>query len=363
MSNLIKLISIVILTKDDEQYIGQLLESLLEQSYSDEVEILVIDSGSTDRTVEVARQYTCRLIEIPPEDFGHGRTRNLAVREARGELVAFVVSDALPCDEKWLYHLTEHFAGNDRLAGVYGRQVGPDAPHVNPLDALEPPYPDGFRVNDLSDIENPDLLPFEQRRLLANFDNVTSCVRRELVLQTPFPKVPYAEDMAWNWNILKQGYSTIYEPQATVYHYHRQRWSYTIKRHYLDQLILLELFDTVLLPNGYQCIKRVWTHSVARCQQLWRVPSLSPLEKFYWSVCNVEFVLSAALGHYLAGWQDGRQGGVLRQIYNRLIRTLQARLMRNPILPRPSGGPHDPSRQPGSDVHPFREPSRGLRRQ
>ena len=65
-------------------------------------EIIVIDSGSTDRSLEIVRRYPVRLIEIPASEFNHGSTRNLGVRAAKGEYVVMTVQDALPGSDDWL---------------------------------------------------------------------------------------------------------------------------------------------------------------------------------------------------------------------------------------------------------------------
>src|SRR4051794_37473943 len=94
-----KSVSVVIPVKNGE---GEFLEESLaairreEQSVGTTVELIIVDSGSTDNSVEIAHRYDATVIEIPPEEFGHGRTRNLAFEHTNGELICFLTQDATP---------------------------------------------------------------------------------------------------------------------------------------------------------------------------------------------------------------------------------------------------------------------------
>jgi len=95
--------TIAIPTYNGIERIGELLDSCLRQEADFEFEVLVIDSGSTDGTLDAVRKRAAvRLHEIPKSSFGHGRTRNLAVEMARGDFVAFLTQDAVPADKHWL---------------------------------------------------------------------------------------------------------------------------------------------------------------------------------------------------------------------------------------------------------------------
>src|SRR4029077_13851805 len=94
--------TIAILTYNAGEPIKELLDSCLGQGVDFPFEVLVIDSGSTDGTVEAVRsRNTVRLHQIPNSSFGHGRTRNLAVEQAKGDFVVFVTQDATAAAEHW----------------------------------------------------------------------------------------------------------------------------------------------------------------------------------------------------------------------------------------------------------------------
>jgi rhamnosyltransferase len=178
------------------------------------VEVLVIDSGSTDDTLLHAERAGLRLHRIPPEEFGHGRTRNLGVRMTRGEVICFLTQDVLPCTPDWPLRLAGALE-DPRVAGAYGRQVPRDATTMEmyfvalnyPSQPLRfDPRPGGFH-------------PRPGRVL---FSNAFSAIRRDVALALPFADdVPVSEDQVWARAALDRGFSIRYEPAAEALHAHR----------------------------------------------------------------------------------------------------------------------------------------------
>ena len=97
-------VSVVIPVKDAGPLFERVLDGVRSQG---PVELVVIDSGSRDRSPELARAAGAEVIEIPPEQFGHGRTRNLGAERSSGDLIAFLTQDAVPV-EGWLDALRAH---------------------------------------------------------------------------------------------------------------------------------------------------------------------------------------------------------------------------------------------------------------
>lgn len=178
-----------------------------------DLEILIVDSGSIDETPSVARQSGFRLLEIPSEQFGHGRTRNLAVSEAEGELVAFLTQDVLPCTKDWPERLAIHFE-DPLVAAAYGRQVPRNASTSEMFFVARnyPPHP--VRYSGGAD----DTAPRPGRVLLSN---AFSVVRRSVALEIPFvPDIPVSEDQVFAHQALRRGYDIVYEPTAEALHAH-----------------------------------------------------------------------------------------------------------------------------------------------
>lgn len=243
--------SVVVLTLNAGAGFGALLDRFLARDGAFDREVLVVDSGSTDGTVELALRRGATVHRLSPGEFEHGATRNLAVSLTAGEYVAFIVQDALPLDEGWLPAMVENFERDERVAGVYGRQL--PYPGSGPLArALVNDWPTAATDRREQFLEDPSgyaALPPSGRRSLALFDNVSSCVRRSVWEEFPFDKTPFGEDVRWGKKVVEAGYKLVYEPRSAVYHSHERGALYDVRRHYAEGLVLLDLFGLTPTPN------------------------------------------------------------------------------------------------------------------
>jgi len=214
-------VTVAVLTYNGAQYLDALLTAVEGQRYPGEVELLVIDSGSTDATLDiVARHPRVRLHEIPNSEFGHGRTRDLAARLATGELVAYLTHDAVPASDDWLSGLVEPLRDDERIAAVVGKQVPrPDAPPVLKYDIqrvferLGPDY--GYTV-----VYDDGTLDDEGARNAAAFYSDANSAARRSVLTgaVPYRDVPYAEDQQFGRDVIDAGLRKAYAPRGAVLH-------------------------------------------------------------------------------------------------------------------------------------------------
>jgi rhamnosyltransferase len=215
------LATVVVLTYNGEQFLRDLLHAVTIQRIDGEVEILVIDSGSTDRTLQIVADYPqVRLIEIPNSEFGHGRTRNFAAHQARGRYVAYLTHDAVPASDRWLYELLKPFELNPRVAAVMGKQV--PRSHAFPLlkyeiDAVFSGFgPDfGTALFYEDDFVTSDAV----RNAVTFYSDVNSAGRRDLLTgPLPYRDVSYAEDQLLGRDVVAAGYIKAYAPRGVVVH-------------------------------------------------------------------------------------------------------------------------------------------------
>lgn len=205
-------VSIVIPAKNEVASVSRCLRGVFSQKTRRVIEVILIDSGSTDGTVAEAEKFAgLTLIRIGPEEFGHGRTRNLGAGKAKGDFLVFLNADAWPADDRWLDDLVAAFEDDAMVAGVYSRHLPKaDAPLYMVRD-LEKSMPRFRMVRDQA-----GKLDF------ALFSTVSAAIRRNVWQKFPFDEdVPIAEDQEWAKKILGEGYKIVYEPSSVVFHSHR----------------------------------------------------------------------------------------------------------------------------------------------
>ncbi|MBI4409921.1 MAG: glycosyltransferase family 2 protein [Gemmatimonadetes bacterium] len=241
------------------------------------VEVLVIDSGSTDTTADDAERAGLRVHRIAPAQFGHGRTRNLGVRLATGDVVCFLTHDVLPCTPDWPLAFAAAFE-DASVAGVYGRQVPRDATTME-MFFVSLNYPaERLRFDPQPQGHHP-----RPGRVL--FSNAFSALRRDIALRIPFVEdIPYAEDLVWAHQVLKAGYSLIYEPRAEALHAHRYTTRGLFRRTYLVGKALhgFELDGGASLPESARFLAAELRYFF-RQGHVHRLPQLLAYEFIRWA--------------------------------------------------------------------------------
>jgi rhamnosyltransferase len=218
-------ISILIPVKNGGADLVRCLEGIAAQEIEEEVEVVVVDSGSTDGSPDRARELGAIVHEIPAEEFVHGATRNLAARKSRGDVLVFTTQDAVPADNTWLRNLVGALHG-DKVAGAYGRQLPHEDARPPEQFFLEFMYGPTPRVQRLS---HEAELSFEQ----TLFSNVNSAIPRAVWEANPFEDdVTMSEDQVWSRRMLLAGYAIVYEPRAAVRHSHTYTLGGAFRRFY-----------------------------------------------------------------------------------------------------------------------------------
>jgi glycosyltransferase involved in cell wall biosynthesis/GT2 family glycosyltransferase len=205
-------VSVVIPVKDGERYLRELLQALAREGVE---EVLVIDSGSRDHTLEIVRSAGVELLEIEPSEFGHGRTRNLGAERTSGELICFLTQDATPVPG-WLEAYREAFALDERVGAAYGPHL-PRA-DTSPMIARElREFFAGFAAG--GDGADGDAV-VQRAGDLTFLSNVNACYARACWEEIRFREVPYSEDQAFGSDLLAAGWAKVYHPRAAVLHAH-----------------------------------------------------------------------------------------------------------------------------------------------
>jgi len=205
-------VSIVIRAKNEERFIGRVLEQVFAQEYPDPVEVLVLDSGSTDATRDIVARFPVRLHRLDPSTFSYGRALNYGAAVAAGERVVHLSAHCIPTNRLWLRNLTA-LLDDPAIVATYGRQE--PVMGLNPFEELE------LQAIFPSDLDRP---------CLSIFSNSNCAIKRDLLLRYPFDEqIPFAEDFLWR-TLLPESYKSVYVPEATVYHSHPLSLRFWAKR-------------------------------------------------------------------------------------------------------------------------------------
>jgi rhamnosyltransferase len=246
--------SILILTKNEARNICQCLDVVFSQEWSSQSEIIIVDSGSSDQTVEMASRYPLRLFRLAAEAFHHARTRNLVADLAQGEYLVYLAADALPCSGNWLATLLRNFS-DSTVGAVYGRHVPRPEASIERRAVLDTMYGDMRRV------KNP-ACRVELGYRYYHFSTVNCAIRKKVWRQTRFPQdMKVCEDVAIAARILNAGWKIVYEPDAAVYHSH-DFTTLRLFRRYFDMGVIyrrLNIWDrsnkAMLFRDGLRAVR------------------------------------------------------------------------------------------------------------
>src|SRR5262245_18972734 len=201
--------SIVIRAFNEERWLPEVLGAIARQTYRD-FEVLLVDSGSVDRTRDIAAAHGARIIRLRSEDFTFGHSLNLGIQAARGAFIAILSAHAIPTDDQWLERLITPLR-QPETAMVFGGQRGHAVSRFS--EAL-----DFARVFPSKPLEMDDDHVF--------VNNANSAIRRDLWDRHRFDEgLPGLEDAEWAKYWIPLGKKVLYTPAACIYHVHTESWA------------------------------------------------------------------------------------------------------------------------------------------
>lgn len=298
-------ISIVIPTKNAGPRFKEILEMILVQKTEFQFEIICVDSGSKDETINIIKGFpSIKLYEIPAEDFGHGRTRNYGASKGSGEFIVFLTQDALPATCNWLENLVQVVKKDPLCAGAFGIHYPYTDCNIFDKRDLEAHFA-GFGSDDTY-YWITDCTRYREdegyRHLLCFYSDNNSCMRRSIWEKYPYDDVEFAEDQLWARKIIELGYHKAYAARAPVYHSHNYRVNTYFKRYFDEYKGLYNLhqycmYESIMhIPLGL--IRHIYcdfkyVKSLKDC--------LTLRERIYWRFYSI----GRNWGRYLGAWFGG----------------------------------------------------------
>lgn len=217
--------SIVIRCYNEEQHIGRLLSGILQQTYQN-VEIIVVDSGSTDATLSIASRYPVKIVSIQPEEFSFGYSLNIGCQAATGEFIVIASAHVYPLYGDWLERLLSPFC-NPKIALVYGKQQGNEITKYSEHQVFATWFPDQSNSH--------------QNHPFCN--NANAAIRRSLWEQLPYDEsLTGLEDLDWAKRVMQLGYKIAYAAKAEIVHVHDETPQRILNRYRREALALKQIF-------------------------------------------------------------------------------------------------------------------------
>lgn len=223
------LVSVVIRTLNEERHLDELLAAIRDQNTPDfDVEVVLVDSGSTDSTLQIAEKYGCRITHIKKSDFTFGRSLNVGCEFAKGDTLVFVSGHCIPCDENWLAEMQAALAQG--CAYVYGRQVARDTTKFSENQIFKKYFPAESRIPQVGFFCN----------------NANAAIQRKYWEKYRFnEELSGCEDMYLARILIEDGLSIGYCAEAAVYHIHDEPWRSVLTRYEREAIALRKIMPEV----------------------------------------------------------------------------------------------------------------------
>jgi glycosyltransferase involved in cell wall biosynthesis len=219
-------VSVIVRCLNEAAHIGRLLDGLLEQSPAPD-EIVIVDSGSTDETLEIAAQYPTKILHIAPDEFSFGRALNLGCEVASGDILVSVSAHVYPIFDSWLRELTAPFA-SPSVSLTYGRQQGDDRTSYSERRIFTQWFPVESEPN--------------QRHPFCN--NANSAVRRDVWERYRFDEaLTGLEDLALARRVIDDGGTIAYVATAPIVHVHEETWAKIRNRYRREAIAHKTIYD------------------------------------------------------------------------------------------------------------------------
>ena len=269
--------SIIIRAFNEEKHIEELLQAIKTQDYRD-YEIILVDSGSTDNTLKIAKNLCDTVLQIKSQDFTFGHSLNVGCRASQGKYIVLISAHAIPVDRQWLSNLLAPFR-SEKVAMVYGKQIGNQETKFSETRDFK-------RLFGTTPLESA-VFPY-----YAN--NANAVIRKELWQEHPFDEyLPGLEDIEWARYVTQKGFVIHYEPKAGIYHIHTEKWAQVFNRYRREAIASAR----VGLPHPPQ----------VRTNFFWLINNI--FQDLLVSLPNISLVRAEEIGRFrYYQWKGTRQG-------------------------------------------------------
>lgn len=229
------LASVIIRTYNEQKYLQQLLDNVYSQNCeSVDLEVIIVDSGSTDATLQIAKKFPCKVAHIKKVDFTFGRSLNMGSELAQGDFLVFISGHCLPINNTWLDELVKPLF-LDCISYSYGRQEGKHTTKYSEYRHFEKCFPEYDKI--------------PQEGFFCN--NANAAITRQAWQKYKFnEELTGLEDMYLAKQLVDDGKKIAYTSKASVYHIHDETWSQVRIRYEREAFALQRIMPEVHFTIG-----------------------------------------------------------------------------------------------------------------
>ena len=217
------MISFVIRTKNEEDKIRNVLESIRSQVTSEDIEIIIVDSGSTDSTLVIAKEYDCNIINISPDQFTWGYALNVGINNAKGDIIGIISGHCILMNGSCVEKIIATFKKDRSISALYGRQVGVLQDDPFEKNANEKYYPIVEGVHYIN----------QETKYSSTISNACCFLKKKVWENIKFDEIVQScEDAKWAKETINKGLTIAYFSDVGVIHSHRLNFEYLYKKSY-----------------------------------------------------------------------------------------------------------------------------------
>lgn len=289
----------VIPVRDGQRYLDAVLKAVFSQEIEKGFEVIIVDSGSKDQTLDIVKQYPLRLYQIETRDFNHGLTRNYGIAQSLGKYVILLNADAIPHDNNWMERLIDDFTQDRDIAGVYSCQLPQLEAAIITKIRMKSFFTSGCKRRESKIMRKEDYskLSPKGRHRFCNFDTVSCCIKRDVWEKIPFPKTDFAEDLEWSKSVIEAGYKIVYEPNSIVYHSHDFSAEDWYRKNRINAEKLFSLFGVMRVDTLLKMLLFSFAYSIRDIYSVFK--EKQQLKDLLTNMCLMPiFSISGVLGQY-----------------------------------------------------------------
>ncbi len=287
-------ISIIIRTLNESRYLASLLKSINNQKCKLKTETIIVDSGSTDGTINIAKNFGCRITNIKRSEFSFGRSLNIGCKLAKGKFLVIISGHCVPLDSFWLKKLVQPIL-DSRIHYSYGRQIGGEESYFSENRIFGKYFPE------------KDKIP--QNDYYCN--NANSALLKSVWENQKFnEQLTGLEDIELSLRIKKIGLKVGYVSEAIVYHYHHENWKQVKRRFEREAIAYKKMFPEVFIRRR----DSIRYYLVAIIQDINALlKSKKSIRKFFWEI--ILYRLFQYMGNYKGNQINSKLIQKIKDIY------------------------------------------------